>query len=396
MTTIQEEPRVQNSRQRPSTSRTARMLQSLRSCNNLFYEEQIDFQNLPLPEVTSRDFEIPDTVVAMRLADVYCRAMEHGGSEGNGVWERIHQEYHRQFAHDLITRNYNRIAHTLAGMFRNKIMYGLSSPEENKTYSRLTLHDVVISLGISSGILPARNPNDLHAESLYHQDYREVLQKYSEIVGYDLAPPQVGGIFGLEFNGNVVPLRHLFQIHAARRIKTLSNAPVSCLEIGGGVGFLAYAAVKMGSVEDHCIIDLPIVNVLQGYLLLKSDLADCVELFGERSQGRKMNGPRIRILPDNAVNDLDDRSFDVAVNLDSLPEMGYDTIRNYLRQIQRICRSYFLSVNQEHQRPGASGFSHGWVHEMIKEFPDISLVSRAPCWLRKGYVEELFRIINST
>lgn len=376
----------------PKTTQEIYEARALRSHVNLFYSEEIDFEALDLPEVVTSGFDDPDVEVAERLTKAFCLAVEDGAAKGDGVWERISKEYHEEFAQDLFSHDYDAVAKALAGMFQGKITYGLSSPA-NSIYSRIQIHDAIISVGVAAGIIPVRNPVDLATESLLHYDYRDVLEQLAEAFEYDLAPPQAGGIFGLEFRGKKIPLRQLFQVHTAHRIKMILNKrAASCLEIGGGVGFLAYAAVKMGSAKDYCIIDLPIVNILQGYLLLKSDLAPHVELYGEKGEGEAGDATRIRILPDIAIGELPDRSFDCAINADSLPEMEEDTIRDYLGQIERVCRECFLSINQETGTKSKQGFIHGRVHDLIKAYPAFRLSSRAPFWPRKGYVEEVFRL----
>lgn len=376
----------------PMTTQEIYAARAIRSYTNLFYQEDIDFEALDLPEIVTRDLDDPDIEVAERLTKAFCRAAQDGGAKGNGVWERISREYHEEFTQHLLDHDTDAVAKTLAGMFRGKVMHGITSLE-NSLRARIQIHDTVISLGVASGIIRVRNPVDLATQSLFNYDYREVLGPLADTLKYDLAPPQVGGIFGIEFRGKIISLRQLYQVHTAQRIKMILNKPAaSCLEIGGGAGFLAYAAVKMGSAKDYCIIDLPIVNVLQGYLLLKSDLAPYVELYGETPKSGSGGAVRIRLLPDIAMGDLPDQSFDCAINTDSLPEMEESTIRDYLGEIRRVCRDYFLSVNQETATKSELGFVHGRVHDLVKGFPEFRLGSRAPFWPRKGYVEEVFHL----
>ncbi len=376
------------------TTQEVHETRALRSYANLSFGETINFEALDLPEIISRDFDKPNLEIAERLTEAFSRAVEGGGANGDGIWERISSEYHKEFGQSLLKRNVPEVAATLARMFRNKVMYGLSSPA-NSVHSQVQILDTILSLAVAAGILPIRNPVDLKTESLFQCDYHELLEGLSEVFNYDLAPPQAGGIFGVDFRGKIIPLRQLFQTHTAHRINMILNEPAaSCLEIGGGAGFLAYAAVKMRSVVDYCIIDLPIVNVLQGYLLLSSDLASSVELFGEEPIRRPDSTTRIRILPDNAIRELPDQSFDCAVNADSLPEMSEDTIRDYLGEIQRVCRGSFLSINQETDTRSDLGFVHGRVHDLIKDYPGFRLGSRAPFWPRKGYVEEIYHLTS--
>ncbi len=168
----------------------------------------------------------------------------------------------------------------------------------------------------------------------------------------------------------------------------------SCLEIGGGVGFLSHLNVSNSLVRDYCIIDLPLVNMMQGYLLLKSDLAEHVILFGEESKKNITSKTRIRIYPDIAISDLPDQSFDISVNQDSFPEMGNDVMKGYLGQLSRLTRSYFLSVNHESAHPVGGSWQHGLVNIAMGNIKNLNQVYRMPYWMRPGYVEELYKVSN--
>jgi hypothetical protein len=145
----------------------------------------------------------------------------------------------------------------------------------------------------------------------------------------------------------------------------------------------------MGMTKNYCVVDLPQVNVFQGYLFLKSDLADYVELYGESLSDKQR---RIQIIPNTAIGNLDEKSFDIALNVDSMPEMDQDTIREYFGHIERICRDRFISINRELNLTDNTGHTYGWVYDMAKNHPGFKLQSRSPDWMRKGYVEDIFKI----
>ena len=369
-----------------------RTLRSYRALGNLFFHDQIDLKALPLPEIVERPPDEPDVAVAKRLSAAFRAAVEGGAGQGDGIWERISAQHHQQFIRAMLEGRDEEVAAALTGMFRSRLMYGMSSPVDD-FHSRLRLLDAIVSLGVSAGILPARSPASLKTRPLLHEDPQEILSAYADLIGYDLAPPQCGGIYGVRFRDSVVPIRHIFQVQQAERLRMLlgdEGCAKGCLEIGGGAGFLAYATMKLGVARRYCIIDLPQVNVLQGYFMLKSDLAPLVRLFGEESPSD--DEAVIQIYPDFHVHGFADDAFDIGVNVDSLPEMDGATIRTYVDAIARICERYFLSNNKEVPIQDAGGFAHGWIHRVLRGDGRFRLESRAPWWMREGYVEEVYRI----
>lgn len=372
----------------------------LRMAGTLLYGEPVNFGCINVPLVDVRDPDVPDVDLARRLTQAFHRAVDAGASVGDGLWEEMRAAFHTGFLEALYDHDYERLAVELANMFSAPISSGLAHCPEGKDavrrdpMLRILTTDAIAALGMSLGIEPTPNPFLLEPSSTLNFNHIGILEQAAEMLGHDLAPPQVGGIFGVEFRGKLVPLKYLYQIYMAKQVVSIHQRPVtSILEIGGGVGFLAYACLKMGVTHDYCVIDLPQVNVLQGYLLLKSEFARHVQLFGEDS-GLYNNDIRIRLLPDVAIHTLPDKSFEVAVNQDSFPEMASDTMAHYLAQIVRLTQGHFLSINQESMQQTSPNFVHGWLHAAVKAFPELNQRYRMRYWMRPGYVEELFEVVN--
>src|SRR5207248_799117 len=82
-------------------------------------------------------------------------------------------------------------------------------------------------------------------------------------------------------------------------------------------------------VRRYTVYDLPWVNALQGYFLIRSLPGVAVRLYGE-------DAGDLRVLPYWKLNDEPARACGYLVNTDSLPEMGYPTARGYLPEIRRV------------------------------------------------------------
>jgi hypothetical protein len=365
---------------------------------NLPFGRQPDPAGWQIPLLQVRQADEPDPELAERLAAAFYRAINEGGSQGDGLWRSMRLTYHGAILDVLEARDFEALAELLAGFFYAPVSAGLCSRHADDNLAaqdpmtRLLAVDVVVSLGTALGLRPRANPAVPDPPNVFELDIEAQLEAIGDKLGWDLLPPQVGGLAGLPFRGQIIPLKYLYQVYAAHRLQAIAGGHISsCLEIGGGVGFLGYFCASNGIVRDYTIIDLPLVNLLQGYLLLRSDVADRVELFGESSQATT-DSPRLRVFPDIAIGKLADKSVTMAINQDSFPEMDHNTMTRYLGEIVRIAESHLLSINHESAQQVSDTFSHGCVHTAAKTVPGLEQLSRTPSWLRPGYVEEVFCI----
>jgi len=178
------------------------------------------------------------------------------------------------------------------------------------------------------GPLAHLRPLDRELDPLY--------QAVSAKLGFDPAFPEVGGAFGFRVAGRLATIDGLTHAYTGHRLRQLEADTV--FEIGGGYGCLALMARRSG-VARYAIFDLPWVNALQGYFLIRTLPEGTVRLYGE-------DRGDVRVLPYWALANEPEKSCDGLVNTDSLPEMGRATAAGYLPQIRRAARRFFLSINQ--------------------------------------------------
>jgi hypothetical protein len=137
-------------------------------------------------------------------------------------------------------------------------------------------------------------------------------------------------------------------------------------------------------VRRYAIFDLPWVNALQGYFLIRTLPEGTVRLHGE-------DAGDVRVLPYWKLDDEPAGSCDVLVNTDSLPEMGHATAKGYLPKVRRVTRGVFLSVNQEAKAEVPGVGPQQCVAELVAEAGGFRAESRQRYWMRQGYVEEVYR-----
>lgn len=238
-------------------------------------------------------------------------------------------------------------------------------------HSAQIYHDL-ISLAEAVGVLAFRNPE--HPEVHWPWPAVEpLLEALDRAVGFRITfPNPFAGEIGLATSRGVASYRAVQAIYQAWRIATLMGRAggARIVEIGAGLGRTAWFAWCAGQ-RTYTVVDLPLTGAAQAYFLGRVIGADNVCLFGEAPR------PGIRIVPPVAFLDADDR-YDLAVNVDSMPEMARETARQYVGTIAARCDN-FLSINHE-----ANSFC---VRELL-EGVAFARYARTRCWMRQGYVEE--------
>ena len=116
---------------------------------------------------------------------------------------------------------------------------------------------------------------------------------------------------------------------------------------------------------------------VQGHFLLQS-LGDQKFVFnGEEAQDAGIH----LMTPSHFLKS--NEKYDLVLNVDSLTEIGVEATRGYLSVIAKRAK-YFFSINHENNE-----FS---ISDVVQEFEGFQLISRNRSWVRRGYVEELYKI----
>jgi hypothetical protein len=160
-------------------------------------------------------------------------------------------------------------------------------------------------------------------------------------------------------------------IYQVQRLQELAGLHCSVVEIGPGMGRTAYYGHHAGL--DYTTIDLPLGMIAQARFLGEAIGPDALWFEGEND-----------ILPTRRVKlrvSKSDKSFDIALNVDSLTEMDVTVAVDYMRWLAR-CTALFLSIN--HQKnfftaDEAAVYSGSWHRQLCRT---------CPVW--RGYVEEVF------
>jgi len=345
-----------------------------------------------------------ELAIVARLIEAYHRAMTddpQGKTKKSDLWSSVGNVYHQPIIELLWRRDVQAVADYLRQAHGRGITFGITQGDDvtQTLYARTDARQMVLTESLDYLASLAEYLGLLDVESAeqsgqwgqnLHRDPEQLVAAIKDKIGVSPVPPQVVGAgFGIQTGAGILMGRDLLALYAALRLRHLAGdygvaKPVVC-EIGGGLGGLAYFANRLG-LTNYTIIDLPLINVLQGYYLLRSLPAAEVCLYGEPKASAA-----ITLLPTWCFAD-DQRSYDFLVNQDSLPEMHADYALGYLRQARRNVRQAFLSINQEARAPQSASARQSVVRDLAQQAGGLRPVYRFRHWLRAGYVEELFAI----
>jgi|HubBroStandDraft_5_1064220.scaffolds.fasta_scaffold09506_5 hypothetical protein len=204
----------------------------------------------------------------------------------------------------------------------------------------------------------------LFVNSMLH-DYRV----WSELTGEKIKTvglPLAGNPFGY-FIEDTLAIPATFRHHyMAEKAVGLMGGKGVLAEIGGGWGDVGFFALRSQGVH-YLDIDLPETLLLAAYWLCSVLPDRKIVLYGEQDSKTVLSNLEkydAVLFPNFCLPLLPDNSTDVFINARSLSEMNRDTVHEYLAQIARTCRRYFLHENNDttfhklgHDEVKASSFS---------------------------------------
>ena len=331
--------------------------------------------------VLAERVDADDRGIIDRIVAAYRRSTAQDYYGQDSMWRAFREERHQELHELLVHGPREKLVEALRSPRDYNLLYGFETlykeysegAARNPLHARQTgarLKDQLVRLSEAIGMFRVENPEGRGpGPENPRLTVSELIAALDRALGFPLDVPSVyAGLEGLPRPGGVLTNRMIEAAYCASRVKRLASGAV--LEIGGGVGFLAYYIHRLKL--DITIVDLPMTNVAQGYFLMRTLGEEAVVLEGEPPRPGAINVLTPAHL-DSAPR------YDLVVNVDSLTEVGRGGAEDYLRWIMKSSRR-FLSVNHE-----ANTFT---VNELLKEFPEAT-VERFPYRMRNGYVEEI-------
>lgn len=176
-----------------------------------------------------------------------------------------------------------------------------------------------------------------------------------------VSAPPIGNPWGYIIQGALILpnsfRHHYYASHVLNLLADTRNPVVA--EIGGGYGGFAYYLLSSGKPVKYINFDLPEVLLVQSYYLLNAFKGKKFLLFGETNDTNIssdiISSYDLILMPNFQLPALASNSVDLFINTDSLSEMDYHTIEEYISQIVRTCKLYFLHSNSDREIPKGSG-----------------------------------------
>ncbi len=320
------------------------------------------------------------------------------------LWETILRERYGKLVSVLESGNPKTLAVTLSSMFLESFVYGLFAGDLVKhSYSKIgkkiwsmKYQDNLLALAEYLGVVRTESPQQGKSAEALKEGVDQLVAKIESSVNTSMNFPDVGAPYGIKGNGSLITMEHPEHFYVALRIHQAvqlyldgqSGNNLNIMEIGGGFGSLAHWIHKQGRIpiNTYTIIDLPIVNVIQGYFLSQAFDPSQVRLYAENPEGK----PIFQVFPTQAVDSWDTK-IDVLINENSMPEMTNEIVENYLRFARKNVEGIFFSCNHEAYAP-IYGTHQVLVPEIAARVSGLTRVSRNASWVRTGYVEETYEI----
>ena len=263
---------------------------------------------------------------------------------------------------------------------------GLRNPASARHVAAFTV-DALASLAESMGLIRVEGPEQGHYGENLFRSPDDMLNAIATGIGINPVPPNVAGMkFGVSTDRGYISKSDLRALDAAYRMLSILQRPAESkriCEIGGGIGSAAYYANLLGFGQ-YTIIDLPPISFMQAYWLIRALPEAPISVYGETL------GPGIWLLP---PSEFPKSSYSLVYNQDSFPEMNREHSLAYLRQIRPLA-PLLLSINQEGENPQTAELVQPVVGDLVREVGGYRRVYRFLSWLRTGYVEELFEVVD--
>jgi hypothetical protein len=302
-------------------------------------------------------------------------------------WKIFYDTKQRATVQSLLHGTVEDAAQILHNLDSNYLCYGFddlhadslkwyASPRRQEEYA-MRCKDLLVRLGEALGVLRLENPEGGEWAMNMHLPLDELVNRIQTFAKTPLPIPDLNrGLHGLRSGSGLLTERSLDSYYCAWRALqlVLGQNGGRILELGGGMGYLAWFVILSGCKE-FTIVDLPLSNLVQSYFLMRALGAARVVLTGEADP---THAGFVRIAnPEYLANKS---PVDLVVNIDGFTEYGAETATTYFDAIRHISPR-LLSVNHE-----ANSYRF---RDLVERTNGFANVQRHPYWMRNGYVEEL-------
>jgi len=331
-----------------------------------------------------------------RICTAYIAAEDAAGEDD--IWTELTAE-NAGFIKALTSRDFATLRTYFSQLFSGPLLFGMGHTDlfltakspYDPNYFSFRCRDTILSLAEALAVktLPSNQQTsfDDYVAST-NGDLAPYIEKIEAELGHTITAPPVGQPPVAEVGPYLVSpdsIRHAYVPYRLRQLGFQANACI--MEIGGGFGNVARYAFLQG-FRDYSIVDIPYVNAIQAAFLAGAIGEENIALYGETPN------TAVKILPSTRKQALPEK-LELALNMDSLPEINYEESSDYIRLVKARSK-FFFSVNQEAEKTHKGKIEQYCVPDLIRKEGGFTRLHRHPYWMEQGYAEELFAIDTAT
>jgi hypothetical protein len=236
------------------------------------------------------------------------------------------------------------------------------------------------------------------------QAFRAYASRWIDLYGAealpDACPPMIGNPMGFVVDGAFMTpdgFRHNSYVRRMADLVDDIEHPVVC-EVGGGFGGFAYHLLNRRRRSFKYIdYDLPAICIAAAHYLTLACPDKRIRLYGEvASLQEPLRDCDAAVLPNFVLPDLADRAADICFNTCSFAEMDEATVREYMRQFERVCRRFILladhawTTGSTNAYYAPQGFSHWDVSRIEPARQEFKRVYKIPAPFLSDLFGEFF------
>jgi len=163
----------------------------------------------------------------------------------------------------------------------------------------------------------------------------------------------------INYRGQRLNSRVLRYAYYSSQIKTHTNLNTDkqnfILDIGGGYGGLVRLLKNIYCKSTFVLVELPELCMLSNFFLKKCFPNKKIGLVNDFINKKEITSEDLNkfdfvVLPQSFMELFSDNLFDLVINTTSLGEMTEKTQNFYINNIERICSSFFYSMNRSNTR----------------------------------------------
>lgn len=212
----------------------------------------------------------------------------------------------------------------------------------------------------------------------------------------NLEEPLIGNPFVVKYKSKLISqdlCNSVYEFYSMTQGANLTKG-VKVAELGAGYGRVGYVLLKQIPGSTYCVIDIPpALFIAQSYLskvFPKEKIFKFRPFTSFKKVKKEFERSRIQILMPHQIELLPKRYFDLIFNISSLHEMTKEQIRNYIKQINRLCKGYFYTKQWRKSRTKDNMFIKEGEYPIPRSWKVVNKRDRHP--IQSMFFDALYKI----